>query len=1028
MISPAGQGLDSGRHSEQDFSVQIIPLTVCRTSAFFFRGWLLITGLAVAALATEAPRAPNYFTRVWQVEQGLPQNKITSVVQTHDGYLWAGTYSGLARFDGVRFTVFDKKNTPGLHSQRVTSLFESADGTLWIGHENGEVTTGKDGKFQPVTIRAAWASRKISAITADAVGDVWLFNANGLLARLRDGLVLSPETGTAKKILSLARTTDGCVWVARDGRLSVLEHGQLRPVYPDWPLTNSTYVQGICASRDGGLWVASNGRLRKWKAAQWVQDLGAAPWDLVPLTRLTETSNGTLVAATSNTGVFLLFPGTDQPAQHVNQFDGFEADWILSLAEDREGNLWVGSGGAGLIEMRPNHIQMVNPPDHWRGRPLLGVCAGRNGELWIGTEGAGLYRLQNGRWTNFNYTNFFNNSFVWSVAEDAAGQLFVGTWGAGLFVRAGDLFKFVPGMDHVTVPVPALLAARDGGLWCGTEAGLLRYQNGQTNWFTEAGGKSLRDVRCIAEAANGAVWFGMAGNGLACLENGRIRQWHQTDGLASDYINCLHFDGDGALWIGTFDSGLCRFKAGIFSAIDREQGLPNSVIGDIEDDGHGYFWMSSHGGIIRASKTELNACADGRSKTVNCLAYGVNDGLPTIECSEGLQPAGSKTSDGCLWFPTSKGLVMVNPAEVRINRLPPPMALEELLVDGQRVTNTLPPLRIAPGRNRLEFHYTALSFVAPEKVSFKYRIQGLEKNWVEAGTKRVANYSFVPPGDYTFQVIAGNNDGIWNETGISLPFTVLPHFWQTWWFRFLSGLAVVLAASAGVWFETRRRLHRRLEKLERRHAIEQERSRIAHDIHDDLGSQLTRITMLSESARSGADDPKQAATDLNQIYDTAREATRAMDEIVWAVNPKHDTLESLANYLEKFALDFLRAAGIRCRLDLPLESPVWQLTSEARHNLFLAYKEALNNVVKHAAASEVQIRLTLVPAAFELEIADNGVGFARQPHRSRPAAGHGLTSMNLRLREIGGACEINSAPGQGTRVKFRVSLKPVTLS
>ncbi len=347
----------------------------CAVAQLFCGGWLL----TASAAATGASNELNYLIRVWQVENGLPQNKVTAVVQTHDGYLWLGTYSGLARFDGVRFTVFDKKNTPGLRNQRVTSLFESADGTLWIGHENGDVTTCKEGKFQPVTIRATWPKRKISVITTDEAGEVWLLNANGLLARVRDGLVLSPQTGTATKILGLARTTDGLVWVARDGRLSVLEHGQLRPVFPDWPLTNSTYVQGICASRDGGLWVASNSRIREWKDAHWVQDLGPAPWGLFPLSRLTETSNGTLVAATANTGIFLLFPGTARPAQHLNQFDGLEVDWILSLAEDREGNLWAGSGGAGLIEMRPNHIQTLAPPDHWRGRPLLGVCSGHNG-------------------------------------------------------------------------------------------------------------------------------------------------------------------------------------------------------------------------------------------------------------------------------------------------------------------------------------------------------------------------------------------------------------------------------------------------------------------------------------------------------------------------------------------------------------------------------------------------------------------------------------------------------------------------
>ncbi|HZL78003.1 MAG TPA: two-component regulator propeller domain-containing protein, partial [Candidatus Limnocylindrales bacterium] len=405
-----------------------LPLTVRMTTHIFCGCWLLTGWFTGSVLAADATNAANYFMRVWQVEQGLPQNKVTAVVQTRDGYLWVGTYSGLARFDGMRFTVFDDKNTPGMHSSRVTSLFETDDGTLWIGHENGELMICKDGKFQPVDLRAAWVSRKISRITADAAGDVWLLNEIGLLARVRDGLVLSPQTGAATKLLSLARSAKGTIWVARDGCLSVLERGRLRVVQFDEPLTN-TYIQGICPSRDGGLWVSSNARLRKWKADQWIQDLGAAPWGLSPLTRLIETRNGTLVAATSNTGFFLLFPGTGEPPLHFNRFNGFQADWIPEVMEDREGDLWVGTGGNGLIEMRPSNIQTVEPPDRWRGRALLSVCPGRNGELWIGTEGAGLYRYQNGDWSNFGYTNFIGNSYVWSVAEDLAGQLWVGTWG-----------------------------------------------------------------------------------------------------------------------------------------------------------------------------------------------------------------------------------------------------------------------------------------------------------------------------------------------------------------------------------------------------------------------------------------------------------------------------------------------------------------------------------------------------------------------------------------------------------------------
>ena len=912
------------------------------TSAIGF--WLLTAVFAGAA--TVSSNAPNFFMRVWQVENGLPQNKVTAVVQTRDGYLWVGTYSGLARFDGMRFTVFDEKNTPGMASSRVTSLFEADDGTLWIGHENGAVTKFKDGKFHA---QETSGGVKIYAVTADEAGDVWLLNEAGQLVRVRDWLALLPQAGEAAKVLSVARDRSGKVWVARDGKLSSLVHGGLQVVQLG---TNdlSGYVQGVCASHAGGLWVACDGRIRKWDGEKWVQDLGAAPWDFLPLTSFVETKNGTLLAGTSSDGFYILFPDTTTVPLHFNRVSGFQADWILSLLEDAEGNLWVGTGGNGLVGLRPNNIQTLAPPDRWRGRAVLSVFPSPKDGLWIGTEGAGLYHYANGVWESFGHTNGIGNSYVWSIAENPAGNLFVGTWGAGLYVRDAERFKFAPGMEKILIRIPALMTAADGSLWAGTEKGLLHYHDGQTNWFAEADGNPLRDVRAIVEAADGAIWFGTAGNGLACLRDGKIHRYTRASGLSSDYIECLRFDDAGALWIGTFGGGLCRLKDGKFSAIDSAQGLPNSVIGDIEDDGNGFFWMSSHGGIIRVSKAELNDCADGKLKNIHCLVYGINDGLPTIECSEGLQPAGCKTADGRLWFPTSKGLVVVNPNDVRINQLPPPMALEEVLVDGERMTNALPPLRILPGRNRLEFHYTALSLVAPEKVQFKYRIAGLENDWVDAGAKRVANYSFVPPGNYVFRVIAANNDGVWNETGVSLPFTVLPHFWQTWWFHFFGGLMTVVVVGAGVWFETRRRLRRRLEKLEREQAIERERTRIAKDIHDDLGASLTRITMLSQSVRGETQIPEYVSTNLERIFGTARELTRALDEIVWAVNPRHDTLESLANYLSRFAYDFLSVAEIRCRLDLPLQLPAVLVTTEVRHNLFLAFKEALNNVVKHAAA------------------------------------------------------------------------------
>ena len=1010
-------------------------------------GWFALTFALVAAgwfPVLAAP--PNYFTRTWQVEQGLPQNKVTAVVQTRDGYLWVGTYNGLARFDGVRFTVFDDNNTPALRSSRITSLYETAAGTLWIGTESGDVSQYQDGRFTAVPLHANWSGGKIYGITADDAGDIWLLNEAGELARVRDGKGLSPASGLVTKVVSLARGQDGTIWVEREGVVSALKEGQLTV-----EVSTNYYVQGICAARGGGLWVACNSGIRKWKDGQWAADLGAAPWGWDVIANFTETSAGVLAGGTSGNGLWLFFTGqTNMPALHLDHTNGLPSDWVLSSWEDREKNLWCGTG-AGLVVIRRSNLETISPPDKWKSRPVLSVLPAPDGALWVGTEGAGLYRLQNGGWTNFDTAQGIRNSYVWSLAADGAGRIWAGTWGGGLFAQKGDAFDFAPGLEDFRAPMPALLFLRDE-LWIGTTAGVLRYHDGKLERFGEIAGQPFGDVRAMAQDKSGALWFGTAGGGLVRREHGNFRRFNKADGLSSDFIECLYFADDGALWVGTFGGGLNRLKAGKFSGVNREQGLPNGVIGHLESDGRGFFWMSSYGGILRASEKDLNRCADGETADVPFVTYGINDGLPTLECSEGLQSAGGKTADGRLWFPTAKGLVVVDPASARINPLPPPVRIEEMRMDDKRIQNEdggwkiedgtrtpssilHPPssLAIPPGRHRIEFEYTGLSLVAPEKVRFKCRLKNFETEWANVGAKRVATYNYIPPGNYSFQVTACNNDGVWNQTGASLKFEVLPYFWQTTWFHVLGGLATLLAASGAVWFDTRRRMRRRLERAERQRDIERERSRIAQDIHDDLGAQLTRITMMSESARGELGNPERAAAGLGKIYDTARELTRSMDEIVWAVSPRHDTLESLAAYLEKFAQDWLATAGFRCRLDLPLQFPEWHLTSEVRHNVFLAFKEALHNAVKHSGASEVLIRLAVREKSFELALEDNGRGFAvgekmkKSPgSQGRAASGNGLENMRRRLAAIGGSCEIQSAPGAGTQVFFSVQLKALS--
>ncbi len=983
--------------------------------------WLASLLFASAFRAFAAPSA-DYFVKILQSQDGLPQSAVSAIIQTRDGYLWLGTYSALARFDGVSFRVFDNSTTPELQNSRVTSLFESPDGALWIGHETGEVTRYKDGQFQAQVIHADWKGGKIHAIASDDASDIWIVNEESQMARLRDGLVLTPEPGPAGRLLSVARNPRGVIWIIRSGKVSALQHGKLTPVEFEGE-TPDTYVQGVCPSRSGGWWVASNGRLRRWVDGRWADDRGDAPWGVRQVLAMVESRNGCVVGGTVDSGLHLVFDRDE--VLHFNHTNGLVQDWARTICEDHEGNLWVGVGSAGLAMLRAGKVATVKPPDRWRDHSLLSVSVDNDRTLWVGTEGAGIYRLRDQEWTHLGEAEGLGNQFVWSVSTDSRGQFWAGTWGGGLFILRNARFERVPGLEDFNTPTLAVLHGSNGVTWIGTTEGLLRYESGKTQWFGRKEGLDQADVRTIAPDPDGSIWFGMVGGGLGHLKNGQVRQFKKRDGLSSDSVQCLHLDPDGVLWIGTIGGGVNRLKNGRFFAITTGEGLQNNVICHITDDGAGFFWISSHGGIMRVSRADMERCADRLISSVNSMQYGIGEGLPTLECSGGLEAGGCRDAQGNLWFATGKGLVRIDPRNVKINQLRPPVVIEDLFVESKSfpLSTNNAPLRIPAGQQRFEIRYAGLSFTVPDKVRFKYQLEGSENDWTDAGTKRSVNYTHLPPGAYTFHVKACNNDGIWNDDGASLSFIVLPQFWQTWWFRTLAAVASAAVVANTVWYIARRRMRRKFEQLEQQRAIERERARIAKDIHDDLGASLTRITMLSQSVRGELEGSPEAAEDVDRIFSTARELTRAMEEIVWAVSPRHDTLDSLATYLGKFAQDFLAAAHIRCRLDVPVHLPAWPLTAETRHNLFLAFKEALNNAVKHSGTSEVRVSLVIEKHRFALVVEDEGRGFTSKNGASNGASGNGLPNMRQRLTEISGQFDIETIPNKGTRVTFLVPVK-----
>jgi signal transduction histidine kinase/streptogramin lyase len=660
------------------------------------------------------------------------------------------------------------------------------------------------------------------------------------------------------------------------------------------------------------------------------------------------------------------------------------------------------------------------------------ICQDPSGTIWAVTQNGVLARRIDGKWSALPANENWPADAT-CVTADANGAIWIGTrlhglhcWRDGKFVTWGDP-KQIRGQT-----IHTLLASRAGDLWIGEESphAIQRLRSGQLRTFDLP--PDSRILRAMAEDIAGNIWAGTSKGVLLRVNGDRLSDvTPRPQELAS--IRCLYTTTDGALWIGYAGWGVGRLKDGDYAEIRTEQGLHDNWISHILSDGHGWLWFGGNRGIFKVRQQDLQEAALNKATRIRSIQFGKGDGLPSLQATFGDSPDALRSRDGRLWIPMRTALAIVDPQKGIENGAAPRAVLNQVAVDDRKIAwyaGALPvpklgaepildlrsadiSVRLPPAHRRLQFEFSAPSFTAPENVQFRYRLEGLDEDWVEGGMQRVAEYSRLPAGNYVFRVIACNNEGVWDNTGAALSLLVTPFFWQTLWFR-IGALAVfTLAVVAAVRFVSFRRLHQRLRVLEQQEALHRERARIAKDIHDDVGANLTQIALLGELAQQDRGEPDKAADRMGKISGTARMAIKSLDEIVWAVNPRNDTLAHLIDYAGQFAVDFLRAAGIRCRLDLPEQPPVRELSTDLRHNLFLVIKEALNNVVKHAHASEVWLRASATAAGLEVVVEDNGSGFDRAPD---DAVSDGLRNMRQRMADIGGECLLESKPGAGTKV------------
>ncbi len=1006
---------------------------------------LLLGGMLCGAAAADA----RFNIRTWGPidENGsiLPQSSVNTMTQSRNGYLWLGTEGGISRFDGLNSSIFNDNNTPGLKSSQISCLFEDNDGNLWIGTKNAGIVLVKDGRVETVPSDAGFHAGPLRSACEDSSGSVWLYTDDGQLLHYHGGSISVGDGGTnrSSNCRVIIAEKSGPIWMGNANGLyttgTMTNLALAGP--PRFKVSSVNQVDYLVASRGGGFWCLADGHVQKWRNFSVERDYGTYPWS-APITSACEDQEGNLVVGTYGDATYWL-----DSQGHFTRVarEGRKLDFVSSLLVDRDDDLWIGTDGLGVSRVKRSPFSVLEQSE---GRNAQSVCEDSDGSLWVGLFGAGIPSVVSVNPQTGAARQYGTNVQVKSVLVDRNHQVWAGTWGPWepwwARLQAGGLFKLqtdsIPQPQYVQASlsggvarvivvqrVSALFQDRTGLLWAGSMQGL--WQNDGHVWklFNASDGLSSDDVRAVIDDNDGNIWIGTADGGLDRLRDGKFVAFHKSDGLPSEHISSLYLDGQGVLWVGT-SGGLGRLQGGKWTAYTTANGLASDSVQYILEDGEGNLWLGSNLGLMRIAKKALNDFAENPTNLFACRTFGRADGLPASECSSGSQPAACRTHDGRLWFPTLTGLVSVDPADIRPNTNPPPIVIENVRIDdvlqskdtlgASPITN----LTIPAGREHLDIQYTSLNLGAADKARFRYQMEPFESRSVEAGDRRIAPYTKLPPGKYTFHVSACNEDGVWSDVPATLAIIVLPPFWRTAWFISGTSLVVLAMIVGAVYYVSTQKLQRQLAGLRQQQALEKERARIARDIHDQLGASMTQVSLLGEMVESDKDSPAEVVSHAKQISLTARDTARALDEIVWTVNPSNDTLEGLVNYICKYAQEYLAVASLRYRLDVPAQLPSVIITPEVRHNVFLAAKESITNIVRHARATSAFIRLRLEPGVFVLEIQDDGRGI---PNLEEKLAGsrNGLRNMVKRMEDIGGSFAARPAPEGGTLVSLTVPIQ-----
>jgi signal transduction histidine kinase/ligand-binding sensor domain-containing protein len=956
----------------------------------------------------------------WTTTDGLRNHAIDWIQQSPDGYLWLGTEGGLVRFDGVRFTPVDGNNTPAL---RATALYPTVplhvdrQGVLWFATTRGLVRY-KDGAFTGAAASATPSLSSNSRMAEDRVGRLWVWeqDIDGRLYEVRNGRLVTPDpqSGLPAHVTAAAGDPRGGLWLATVDRLLLrMDEAKAVSVLPSAAMPGGVVTMYV--ARNGVLWVGAQhgfGRLEHGRFE--FHHLGVGGLNGY-VSAFAEDAAGDVWIGTVGMGVLRWHAGR---LERFDRRDGLSRDQVTSLLVDREGSVWIGTRG-GLDRLRRGAVATFTPRNG--GPPFSdpgALVLDRQGRFVVAGATTGLVAGRPGAWAPLPGAEAAVRRKIWTIAQGKRG-IWVGgddtlrLYGDGAAVQAYTARDGLAGKWMLAVAEDSL-----ENVWVGTNQGLFRLTRGRGHTFSALNGLPNAYVRALLVDRRGAVWAGTNG-GVARVVDDSLTSWGPAEGLAGPMVFTIRESQDGAIWIGT-SGGLTRVRDGRLASVRAEQGLPGEMVFAIAE-ADSDLWIDTGSGISRMPLSELNAVADGRATRVHATTFGTRDGLPATEVVAGAQPLSARTPDGRLWFSTAAGLAVIDPHNLGEKDVPLEVLLETVRVDGREMA--APDLTAIPaGSSAVEIDYTATALSFPERIQFRYQLDGVDPTWREVGTRRRAYYTDLGPGSYHFRVNARNGDENWTENA-TLSFRVLPAWYQTLWFR---ALAVLMIGSLGglmVAVVQRRRHARAQADLKRQYEITlAERARVAEDLHDTLLQGFAGVNLQLIAAELAIpSQPEVAAATLVRVQRLTEESLREARERVWEMRDAALASDDLATTLETIARD--RSAGTPMEVEVATTGNSRRLPPSLLDASFRIGREAIVNAVRHAEASRIEIRLDFRASTFYLEVRDNGRGVSPNEAAEAQRRGHfGLTSIQNRAALMGGRCEVRPRQGGGTIVRLELPL------